>query len=70
MARRPLTKGPTAASLHQTDGSWSVSDNETGLAIEASGRKLSGLTRTDADAIAAQLNAAFIDHISDTNLEQ
>lgn len=66
---RKLTKGPKAAALQQTDGSRSVFDTESSLLVEASGRKLTGLTREEAEDIAAQRNAAFIDHISDTDLE-
>jgi hypothetical protein len=69
MVRRRLTKGPKAASVQQTDRSWSVLDKETGRPVEASGGKLTGLSRKEADDIAAQLNAAYVDHISDTNLE-
>ncbi|QPB21149.1 DUF2607 family protein [Rhizobium sp. 007] len=69
MVRRRLTKGPKAASVQQIDRSWSVLDKETGLPVEASGCKLTGLSREEADDIAARLNAAYIDHISDTNPE-
>ena len=69
MVRRRLTTGPKAASVQQTDRSWSVLDKETGLPVEASGCKSTGLSRKEADDTAAKLNATYIDHISDTHLE-
>jgi hypothetical protein len=46
-----------------------VLDKERGVPIEAFGRELSGLSRKEADYIAAQLNAAYVDHFSYTRLE-